>query len=385
MIDHSAVRTSVELATFWGCALLIAYGSAGYPLLMYGLGRLRGRRYVRRDILPTVSLIVPAYDEAHAIKAKIANCLQLDYPKDRLEILLGSDGSTDGTAQQIRDAAAAGRIRGIVYAHRRGKVAVLNDLVQLASGEIIVFSDATTMIGPDSVRALVNNFADPRVGCVSGIYRVIRTSGDRQGELEGLYWRYETFVRSAEARLGTMLGGHGALYAIRRELFEPLGPRVLNDDFAIPLRVLLKKFDAIYEPRAVALEETVEMAGFTRRIRTMVGNYQHLRLLLRREGWTRRPQVAFQLLSHKGLRVLMPFLMVGLYGSNAALLADPAYRLVFIAQTLFFLAGVLGVSPRLRVLGRVVIAAPYYVCMVNFAALVALYRVAARRGAVEWS
>lgn len=385
MIDHSAAASPLAVATFWASALLLAYGSVGYPLLMYALGRLRGRHHARQDFWPTVSLLVPAHNEAHMIHAKIRNCLLLDYQADRLEILVASDGSTDGTAQIIRDAAAEGRIRGIVHAERRGKAAVLNDLVQVASGEIIVFTDATTLLEPGSLRALVSNFADSQVGCVSGIYRVIRAAGDSQGGLESFYWRYETFVRLAEARLGTMLGGHGAYYAIRRELFQPLNPRVINDDFVIPLRVLLKGCDAIYEPRALASEAAGEMAGFTRRIRIMVGNYQALLLLLRKEGWTRRPQVVFQMLSHKGFRVLMPLLMIGLYVSSAALLAEPAYRLVFVAQTAFFLAGLLGVNPRVRALGRVVIAAPYYVCMVNAAALVALYRMAARHGAVEWS
>lgn len=375
--------TTTTLVVFWSNALLIAYGCAGYPLLMYALGRLRGRRYDRHDILPSVSLIVPAYNEAHVIHAKIENCLQLDYPKDRLEILIASDGSTDGTANVIRDATAAGRIRGVVYPERRGKTAVINDLVSMATGKIIVFSDAASMLEPGSLRALVSRFADPRVGCISGVYRVLRTAGDGQAEQESLYWRYETFVRLAEARLGTMLGAHGALYAIRRELFEPLNPRVINDDFVIPMTIVIKGRDSIYEPRAIAWEDAREMAGFPRRIRIMMGNYQQLLILLQTRGWWRRPRVLWQLASHKGLRILMPFLLVGLYVSSAQLTA-PVYRASFALQIAFFLAGLLGLSPRLRALGGPAIAAPYYVCMANAAALVALYRLLLRRGAAGW-
>lgn len=382
MIDLSG--TTVTLVAFWGSALLIAYAYAGYPLLMYAVGRLFGCVHARRDMLPAISLIVPAYNEAHVIQAKIENCLALDYPVDRLEILLASDGSTDGTSEIIQHAADAGRIRAVLYEHRRGKAAVLNDLVGLATGEVIVFSDAASMLEPASLRALASNFADSRVGCVSGIYRVLQPSKDADGHQESLYWRYETFVRMAEARVGSMLGAHGALYAIRRDLFEPLGPGVINDDFMIPVAILLNGFDAIYDRRAVAWEDARENAGYARRIRVMMGNYQQLLLLLKRRGRSRKQRVLFQLLSHKGLRVLMPFLMGGLYLSNALLLAEPGYRLAFIAQTMFFLAGLLGVSPRLRNTGRALVALPYYVCVVNAAALVALYRLLLRRGVIGW-
>lgn len=366
--------TPLALGMFWSTALLLAYGCVGYPLLMYTIGRMCGRRYDGRDILPSVSLIIPAYNEARVINDKIENSQQLDYPQDRLEILIASDGSTDGTADAIREAAAAGKIRGVIYHERRGKTAVLNDLVQIARSEIIVFSDAASMLEPPSLRALVRNFADERVGCISGIYRVSRPSRDGQAEQENFYWRYETFVRLAEARLGTMLGGHGALYAIRRVLFEPLDPGIINDDFVIPLTILLKGRDAIYEPRAVAWEDAGEMAGFARRIRIMVGNYQQLLWILTKKGWQRRPRVLIQLLSHKGVRILLPFLMIGLYVSNAGLLEDPRYRLVFMAQTGFFLAALLGLNPRLRTMGRALIAGPYYVCMASLAALIAFCR-----------
>lgn len=367
------------LIAFWVSALLFVYGCAGYPLLMCALGRFRGRRYIQADIVPTMSVIVPAYNEAHVIEEKIANCLQLDYPADRLEILIASDGSTDGTDGIILKAAATGKIRGLIFTQRRGKAAVLNELARMASGEIVVFSDASTMIEPGSLRSLARGFADERVGCVSGIYRVVAaTPGGREAAQEGLYWKYETFVRRSEARLGSMLGAHGALYAVRRSLFEPLGPGVINDDFVIPVTILFKGLDVIYAPEAVAVEDAREMSGFARRARIMMGNCQQLMLFARRRRWRVRPQVLVQLLSHKGLRVLMPFLLLAMYAASAVL-PGILYEGVFAGMTGFFGAALLGLSPRLRHVGRVLIAAPYYVCLANVAAIVALYCVTTRR------
>jgi cellulose synthase/poly-beta-1,6-N-acetylglucosamine synthase-like glycosyltransferase len=376
---------AVAVTVFWISAILIAFAYAGYPLLIHGLSRIRRRTHARRDVLPRISLVVPAYNEARVIEAKIANCVALDYPRDRLEVLVASDGSTDGTAEHLNRAANAGLIRSFIYAERRGKASVLNDLVGSASGDVIVFSDATSMLAPESLRALASNFADAHVGCVSGVYRVVRARGGRITlEPESAYWRYETFIRQSESDLGTMLGAHGSMYAIRRDLYERLDSRVINDDFVIPLTILLKGFKCIYEPRAIASEEGSEMEGFSRRIRIMTGNVQQLFLLLQRPMWSGRPLLLFQLLSHKALRLLIPFLLVSVYVSNAILLESVGYRVAFAAQTVFLAAALAGVSARMRVIGRAFIAAPYYVCMLNAAALLGLYRTLGQGGTVAW-
>jgi len=380
MTPQGARGDTVAALVFWVSAALIAYGYVGYPLLMYVLGRLRWRPNIRREIWPRVSLLVPAYNEGHVIKAKIQNCTELEYPKDRLEVLVASDGSTDATGAAIENATRAGTIRGIVYPIRRGKAAVLNDLVAKASGEILVFSDASTMIEPASLRALVSNFADPRVGCVSGVYRLEISDRDGKAGAEALYWRYETFVRQAEARLGRMLGAHGALYGIRREFFPSLEAGTRNEDFLIPVTILMKGYRSVYDRRAVASEDSREMTGFSRRIGLAMGNYQQLVLLSKVRGWLRNPRLLFQLLSHKVLRLLTPFLILGTFASSAYLLASPGYRSAFTAQALFFGAALLGVNARLRRRGGAVIAAPYYFCMVNAAGLVALQRIVQGKG-----
>jgi len=380
MTPQGARGDTVAALVFWVSAALIAYGYVGYPLLMYVLGRLRWRPNIRKEIWPRVSLLVPAYNEGHVIKAKIQNCTELEYPKDRLEVLVASDGSTDATGAAIENATRAGTIRGIVYPIRRGKAAVLNDLVAKASGEILVFSDASTMIEPASLRALVSNFADPRVGCVSGVYRLEISDRDGKAGAEALYWRYETFVRQAEARLGRMLGAHGALYGIRREFFPSLEAGTRNEDFLIPVTILMKGYRSVYDRRAVASEDSREMTGFSRRIGLAMGNYQQLVLLSKVRGWLRNPRLLFQLLSHKVLRLLTPFLILGTFASSAYLLASPGYRSAFTAQALFFGAALLGVNARLRRRGGAVIAAPYYFCMVNAAGLVALQRIVQGKG-----
>lgn len=359
---------------FWSSVALIAYGYLGYPVLVYLLGRLRGRPHLREEITPRISLLVPAYNEGAVVRAKIHNCTQLDYPREQLEVFMASDGSTDGTSELIAEAGNAGLLRGVVYQQRRGKAAVLNDLVAKASGEILVFSDASTMLDRGSLRALASNFADARVGCVSGIYRVV--PGDRQGSggAEAVYWRYETFIRHAEARLGSMLGAHGALYAIRRELFEPLDAGTRNEDFILPVIILMKGYRSVYDIRAVATEDAGEMTGFSRRVSLAAGNYQQMALLWKRGGWLRKPFLVFQLWSHKGLRLVTPLLLLGMYLSNLWLVSSAGYRAVFAAQTVFFTAALLGAHPRLRRWGRALVAAPYYFCMAHAAGVVALQR-----------
>lgn len=380
MTPQGAMADTAATLVFWISAVLIAFGYVGYPLLMYLLGRIRWQPNIRREIWPRVSLLVPAYNEGHVIKAKIQNCGELDYPSDRLEVLVASDGSVDATAESIEEATKAGRIRGVVYRERRGKAAVLNDLVDMASGDILIFSDASTMVARGSLRALVSNFADPRVGCVSGVYRLEISDRDGKAEPEALYWRYETFVRQSEARLGRMLGAHGALYGIRREFFKPLEAGTRNEDFLIPVAILMKGYQSVYDSRAVASEDSREMTGFSRRVGLAMGNYQQLALLWKERGWLRNPRLLFQLLSHKVLRLLTPLLILGTYASSAWLLASPGYRIAFAAQTVFFIAALSGVNARLRRRGRALIAAPYYFCMVHAAGLVALHRIVRRTG-----
>ena len=259
---------------FWSSVFVIVYAYAGYPLVLLFLRVFIHRRVRKSPIEPYVTLVVPAYNESRVIEAKIRNAASLDYPPNKLEVLIASDGSSDGTVELASKFSDGSRIRVLAFPQNRGKILVLNDAVREAKGEIIVFSDASAILQADSIRQLVANFADPKVGAVSGIYRVQHASGARLGSQEEMYWKYETFLRMQESLLASTLGGHGQILGVRKDLYPFPAPGTINDDFVIPVRVLAGGSRVIYEPLAVAFEEASEMVGFQRRVRIMAGNMQ---------------------------------------------------------------------------------------------------------------
>lgn len=366
-------------AVFWTAAALVAYVFVGYPILVAVWAAMVRRRPPDAGALPTVSLLVPARNEAGVIAAKVANALELDYPAERLQIVVVSDGSTDATAAIARQA-GGDRIEVHVRARSRGKTAALNETMPALTGEIVVFSDAASLLARGAIRALVAHFGDPKVGAVSGVYVVGDPEGAATGHQENAYWRYETFLKSREARLGTLLGAHGSLYAIRRRLYPYPADTTINDDYVIPLRILQRGYHVVYEPCAVAAEDARQMDGFGRRVRVMAGNLQQLRELAPLV-WPPRPRVLFAFLSHKVGRLAVPWALLALAASNAALIGLPFYRAMAIVQVLFYglaVAGAVGIGQ-----GRAA-RLSYYFCLVNAAALVATVRTLARPGRLAW-
>jgi cellulose synthase/poly-beta-1,6-N-acetylglucosamine synthase-like glycosyltransferase len=363
----------VRLATalFWLAAGCAVYVYAGYPALLYALTRVFRRPVRKAPITPHVSLLVAAYNEAEVIATKVRNTLALDYPADRLEVVIASDGSTDGTAdvaaRVVHELDAEDRVHVIDYPQNRGKLAVLNDTVPGLRGDIVAFSDASSMLKPDAMRALVASFADERVGAVSGVYRVERAEHASLGGQEGFYWVYETFLKTQEAALGSILGGHGSLYAIRKPLYPFPPPGTINDDYVIPVRVVQQGFRVAYEPAAVAWEEAHEMGGFSRRVRIMAGNIQQLRELPAFLDPV-RPLELFFFLSHKAGRIVVPFALLIAFVANLFLLDVPLYRVLFALQLGFYGLALAGAMLRLPRLLRL----PYYFAMINAAAFLAL-------------
>lgn len=374
------MQLDTAVGALWTSAAVVFYVYAGYPLLLWLLGRAVRRPVAKAPCTPAVTLIVPAYNEAGVIEAKIRNVLALDYPADRLEIIVASDGSTDATAAIAGRLADGRRVRLIAYPQNRGKIKLLNDVVREARGEIVAFSDASSMLAPDALRQLVQSFADPRVGAVSGVYRVRRPDEAALGRQEDFYWRYETFLKAAEADLSSILGAHGSLYAIRTALYPFPEPGTINDDYVIPTRILQCGYRVAYEPAAVAYEDAREMGGFSRRVRIMAGNFAQLREL---KGLLRplRPLPLFFFLSHKLGRLVVPAAMAALVVANAMLLDRPFYRALFVLQCGFYALAVVGSVVRLR---PRVLRLPAYFCMVNAAAFLGLYHALNGRRRLVW-
>jgi cellulose synthase/poly-beta-1,6-N-acetylglucosamine synthase-like glycosyltransferase len=371
--------------TFWICLLLLVYVYVGYPGFIAALAALRPRPVRRAPIRPRVTLLIAAHDEAATIGAKLANCLSLDYPADLLDIVVASDGSTDGTVTVAR-ASGSDRVTVIEFATRRGKPSVLNDTVPKCRGEIVVLSDARQLYDRGAIVALVENFADPAIGAVSGELHL--TTGREHGIGDGVsaYWSYEKLIRRSESRFDSTVGVTGAIYAIRRDLFEAIPADTLLDDVLIPMRAVRRGYRVVFEAKAKAFDRTSDTPGaeFVRKVRTTSGTLQ----LLERERWLWRigtNRVWLQALSHKFLRVLGPFLLAGLFAATCSLAASNAgFRLALVAQVTFYAAALGGFLLRGRsAVGRC-LAAPSAFCLMNYAALVGVARFLRGTQPVTW-
>ena len=332
------------MGVFVLCGALFVYHHLLYPLLLKRLAAARRRAGTAAnprpaplldDELPTMTLLVPAYNEARVIARKVRNAAALDYPRDRLEIVFALDGCTDDTFAILQQTVAelpadAPKIRIVNHTLNRGKIHLLNEHVGLAQQEIIALSDATAMIEPDALRRAASHYQNPEVGVVCATYRL----GEAGSEGERLYWRYQTQVKEDESAIASVIGTHGAFYLFRRDLWAPMPADTINDDFVLPMRIVARGYRAVYDKEIVAIEAERTTSGqeFGRRVRIGAGNMQQL-LRLWRLGSPRLGWVAFLFLSGKGLRPLIPFLM---------LLAVVATAVLASRGWLFFQAALVG-------------------------------------------
>jgi cellulose synthase/poly-beta-1,6-N-acetylglucosamine synthase-like glycosyltransferase len=329
-------------AIFWISLAAVAYTYFGYPIVIWLLSRLFARRSQTagdNSELPSVSLLIAAYNEAAVIDERVRNALELDYPPDQLQIVVASDGSDDNTAEIVRRYAN----RGVVLldrTQRRGKATALNESFKELTGDIVLLSDANTFTDAAAVRKLVRWFRDPEVGVVCG--RLVLTDPATGRNVDSYYWRYETFLKKCEGRLGALLGANGAIYAIRRSLYSEIPSNTIVDDFVIPLRAKLRTgCRIVYDSEAVAHEETPASvrSEFHRRSRIGAGGFQSIgmlwRLLHPRYGWG-----AFTFFSHKILRWMGPFFLVGAFAANVALCIllwpDWLYWNLLVGQVAFY-------------------------------------------------
>lgn len=339
--------TSLE-SIFWICASGVLYAYVGFPIVVWAVSRCyKNPVDVATELplpaeWPMVSLVIAAYKEEKVILPRLVNATLLDYPSEKLEILVGVDGSEDCTGDLVREFVDS-RVRLIQYPVRRGKASVLNDTVPQACGEIIVFSDANTMTQPNSIKQLVRHFTDAQVGAVCGKLELIDPASGQN--VDGIYWKYENFLKSCEGRMNALLGVNGGIYALRKELYEPIPTNAIVDDFLIGMRVHLRGRRLIYDPTAVALEETPDTIGqeFQRRSRIGAGGFQSLQwlwpLLSPTYGW-----VSFAFWSHKIYRWMCPLLMVVALATNIALARQPLYLTLLFCQLAFYLLAAVGLG-----------------------------------------
>ena len=369
---------------FWGSLLLLLYAYAGYPLVMRLWAQLRPRPVLRRRVEPFVSVLLAAHDEAETIGPRLENLLSLDYPADRLEVLVGSDGSNNRTAARAR-ASGSKRVRVFEFETRRGKPSVLNDLAAQAQGDLLLFADARQRYERHALRAIVAPFADARVGGVGGALLIGGVGGGGIGQGAAVYRRIDDAIRQDESWVDSTVGLSGAIYAIRAPLFEPLPSDAVLDDVLTPMRVTRRGFRVVFEPQARAFDRAPATGEeeFTRKVRTLAGNLH----LLARERWLLNPfenRLWFQTLSHKTLRTAGPLLLLLMLLASVWLAPGSPYAVALFGQACFYGAAAAGwllrdLPPVSRLLGF-----PYTFCLFNAAAAVAIGRVLFRRQPVTW-
>lgn len=376
----------MALTVFWICFGLLAYTYALYPLLVGVLARRFGVPVGRDDVLRKVTVIVTAYNEANCIRTKLDNLAALDYPRDLIQILVVSDGSSDSTEEiaasyEVRPVSVL-RIEG-----RRGKTACQNAAAVAADGDILVFTDATTRLQADAIRAIVRNFADPQVGCVGGRLEYVVDVDNMTGSGGEAYWSYETRLRAGESSLGSLIGVSGCLYAVRKSAYRPIDPGLISD-FAIAMKIRELGLRTVLAPDACCFESTLESGERELSMRVRVG-VRSLNALVHERRFLnplKYGRFAWQLWSHKVLRYSSPFVWIGALIANA-LLVDyhAAYLLFFIAQCGIIAAGVAGylLQSRNRHLG--VLAKPYYFLLTNLASLIAALRYLRGERMVVWT
>jgi cellulose synthase/poly-beta-1,6-N-acetylglucosamine synthase-like glycosyltransferase len=372
---------------FWATIAALLYTYAGYPVLAALVARLKPRPVKRTEDgawEPTVTMIIAAYNEERDLPAKLENTLSLDYPADKLDIIVASDCSTDDTDEIVRAFAAREDNPYRVRLHRQpenwGKTAAQNAGVALAEGEILLFSDATTLYRPDVVRKMVRNFADPEVGCVAGRLEYVDPSQSSVGNGAQSYWAYETFLKTCESKIGSLIGVSGCLYAVRRSAYRML-PNEACSDFVIATIMVEQGLRTIFEPEAVCTEETNQRSDRELKMRVRIVTQTFTDLWRHRAMFNplRSGFYAVQLASHKVLRYFAPCLLLILWPSSGFLAEQSLfYKLAFWGQNAFYLMAAAGWLQQRTAQGDKkrgfvgkLLALPFYFVLANYATILA--------------
>lgn len=384
-------------------SFLIIYTYFLYPIILLILRIFFNNPVNKKDITPSVSLIITAYNEEKNIREKIENSLKLDYPKDKLEIIVASDCSTDTTDEIIKEYEDRD-IKLVRQRERRGKTAAQNNAVGYAKGEILVFSDATTIYKSEVLKKLVRNYNDSGVGCVTGevIYR--NETDSTMGEGGSLYWRYESKIKQLESDIGSILGAAGCIYSMRRSLYTPFDEnylsdfvsplkivienRSIDDDFITPFKIYVRGIRSIMEPEAISIENTSKSIKeeFKMRSRVITRAISGLLHMSRILNPLKYPIYSFQLFSHKMLRWFVPVSMIIVFLLNLFLLDNKLFYLTFQLQSLFYILALIGFAVDNAGLPRIkVFFIPYYFCVVNLAVLWGICKYITGRRDMLWT
>jgi cellulose synthase/poly-beta-1,6-N-acetylglucosamine synthase-like glycosyltransferase len=368
------LQTSAQII-FWTSVGALFYVYVGYPLVVYLVSRLFPKNVHRGEFEPRVTILITAYNEEKDIRHKLENTLKIDYPKEKLEILVASDGSTDATDEIVREFATGG-VKLFRQEGRAGKTFTQNKAVEQAGGEIILFSDATTDYRADVLRKILPNFADQSIGCVAGKLIYVDDSKSTVGKGAQSYWNYETFLKESESRAGSLIGASGCLYAVRKSAYQPMYAEACSD-FLICTVVFRQGLRSVYEAEAVCTEETNRQATKEMQMRVRVIS-QTLTDLWRNRDMLNPLKSGFyavQLVSHKLLRYAVPAVLFLILFSSAVLAAQSNfYGLIFLFQAAFYLAAFAAWLLERSGVRLGILAMPLYFVLANIASLIAFYK-----------
>lgn len=368
---------------FWIFLFIIFYAYLGYGIvltIMVRIARLFRGKFVFQRVVdyPEVTLLIACYNEEDFIAEKLRNCDELLYPEGKLKVLFVTDGSTDRTMEIIQ---AHGKYTLSHEDGRKGKIAAVNRVMKQVKTPITVFCDANTYLNAEAIQNIVRHFADPRVGCVAGEKRIFKKKNDSaSGAGEGIYWKYESYLKRMDSELQNIVGAAGELFAVRTELFEFVPSSTIIEDFVLSLSITEKGYLAKYEPNAYAQESASENIAeeLKRKIRICAGGFQAMWILRGLLNPFKHGLLTFQYVSHRVLRwAVVPFLLLAIIPLNIYLVLANGhllYKLLLLGQIVFYITSLLGWYLKNRKIEVKVLFVPYYFFIMNYAAYMGFFR-----------
>lgn len=378
---------------FWICIAVILYTYLGYGLVLYIILKIKAIFFGKKTPIPigytpTVTVVVAAYNEAYCIEEKIINTLALNYPKDKINFIFITDGSTDDTPKIVANYPV---ILGMHEPGRSGKIAAVHRAMSKVQTEIVVFTDANTMLNADAILLMCRHYQDEKVGAIAGEKRVQITETSDATAGEGFYWKYESKLKKWDSELYSVVGAAGELFSIRTALYEPVAPDTILDDFMISMHIALKGYKIIYEPEAYASELASANTGeeLKRKIRIAAGGVQSTIRLKSLLLPFKQPILSFEFISHRILRwVVTPYMMIIALIINIWLVSENGlnniYGLMLLGQLFFYAAALMGWIMEQRQLKIKIFFIPYYFCLMNYAVIAGFIRYFSTKQSVLW-